>query len=246
MLQQAVDDGAAKNGELPAPLAAEANGYLKEISTLVVALDTTVDPADAAVTVDGRPLAVSGESSPPTLVAGIAPSAGGQPLPATHVTIVLDPGAHVFVLSRKGFGDAVVNKTFRPGARDTLTLAAEKLPATFHISSPLAGAAVALDGVDIGVAPIDVIRPAGTYKLLVQHDGYVPYKSEINAEPGAALNLSADMSPEKRSIVKQWWFWTATTAVVSGAIVATYFLTRPAPERPAVDMGGLGWALKVP
>ena len=56
----------------------------------------------------------------------------------------------------------------------------------------------------------------------------------------------ATLKLHKPSIVTRWWFWTAAAAVVAGATITTYALTRPAPERPPLDGGGLGWAVRVP
>jgi hypothetical protein len=246
MLKQALADSAANKGELPDSLTAEANAYLSEIEGLLVQLDATIDPADAALAIDGRPVTVEGTTTPPTVVAGIAAAGRGEPLATPHVTIVLDPGTHLFALSRKGFSDVVVNKTFRPAERVTLTLGAEQLPATLHVTSNYTGAAVSLNGVDVGATPVDVVRPGGLYSLLVRKDGYVAYNTDVHAEPGADLRLNAVLDPEKTPITKRWWFWSGVAAVVIGAVVVTYFVTRPAPERPPVDGGGLGWALKTP
>lgn len=242
-LQRALAESAAKSGELPDSLAAEAKAYLLEIDGLLVQLDTTIQPSDAALAIDGRPLQEDGAATPNTLVAGIAAPGRGEPLHAPRVTILLDPGTHVFTLSRRGFADVVVRRTFGPGTRASLMLVAERLPAMLHVSSNQAGAAVSLDGVDVGATPIDLTRPGGHHSLFVRKAGYTPYRIDVNAEPGADLRLNANLDAEKTPIYRRWWFWTGALAVVGGAIVATYFITRPAPERPAVDGGGLGWTL---
>ena len=180
------------------------------------------------------------------LMAAAVSAVEAQKLPTANVVIVMAPGTHLFTLARTGFADAVVSKTYSPGSKSSLMLAAEQLPATLHVSSNLEGAAVALDGLDVGVAPVDLTRPGGSYSLMVRREGYVPYKTLVNAEPGAKLNLSADLTPESTPITKRWWFWTGAAAIVTGAIIVTYFVTRPAPERPPVDAGGLNWALKAP
>lgn len=246
VLKQALAESAANKGELPDSLTSEATAYLTEIDALLVRVDATIKPADAALAIDGRPLAVEGATTPPTLVAGVSAAGRGEPLPTSHVTMVLDPGTHLLALSRKGFGDIVVNKTFRPGEHATLTLSADALPATLHVTSNLAVAAVSLNGVDVGATPVDVVRPGGVYSLLVRKEGYAPYNTDFRAEPGADLKLNAILDPEKTPITKKWWFWTGVTTIVAGAVVTTYLVTRPAPERPAVDSGGLGWALKTP
>lgn len=193
ILGRSLAESAANSAELPPSLAAEANGYLTEIDALLVRLDVTVHPADAKIVVDGRPLAVEGSSTPPTLVAGLAPPGRGTALPAEHVTILIGPGTHLFTMSHAGFGDVVLSKTYRPGEKAVLLLAAEQLPATLHVSSNLEGAAVSLDGLDVGLAPIEVTRPGGSYSLLVRREGYIPYKTQVKAEPGASLNLSAEL-----------------------------------------------------
>ncbi len=245
-LQRSLDESAAHAGELPPSLAAEAKGYLTEIDGLLVHLDVTVKPADAKIAVDGRPLQAEGSTSPPTLVVGLAAPGAAAALPADHVTMLLGPGTHLFTMARPGFAEVVVNKTFRPGEKTSLALSAEQLPATIKVSSNLDGAAVSLDGIDVGVAPVELSRPGGTYALLVRRDGFVPYKAQVKADPGAALNLSAELAPVSTPITKRWWFWAGAGAIVVTAVLVTFFVTRPSPERPPVDGGGLNWALQVP
>src|SRR5690606_34935175 len=101
----------------------------------------------------------------------------GKPPPVSEFSLLLNPGAHVFTLSRKGYTDAVVNKTFAPGSRTQLALELSRLPATLRISSNVERALVRVGGVDIGPAPIDVLRPAGEYEVEVSRDGYDAYES---------------------------------------------------------------------
>lgn len=50
-------------------------------------------------------------------------------------------------------------------------------------NSPLVGARVQLDGVDLGTSPVrDVTVPPGTYDLQVQIDRYLPYRTEVKVE----------------------------------------------------------------
>src|SRR6185436_1529963 len=109
----------------------------------------TVEPTDAALAVDGRPLA---EAQPGTLVAGMLPPGPGKPPPGAVFTLLIDPGSHIFTMSRKGFSDVVVNKSFAPGAKGELKLQLDRLPATLHISANRDGATVSVDGKDVGTA----------------------------------------------------------------------------------------------
>jgi PEGA domain len=51
---------------------------------------------------------------------------------------------------------------FAPGDATALELDLDRLPATLRISASRAGAVVSVDGIDVGAAPLDLSRPAGT------------------------------------------------------------------------------------
>ena len=76
--------------------------------------------------------------------------------------------------------------------------------------------------------------------------GFDAYTLDATVAAGQRLDVSAALKPHKSSVVTRWWFWTGIVTVVAGAVVTTYALTRPAPQRPPVDGGGLGWSVKVP
>jgi hypothetical protein len=233
--------------QLSESLVADSKGYIAEIDHLLATATVHLTPANAAIAVDGRPLEVLAGAAMPTLVAGTLAPGAGTPPPVGSFTLVLDPGAHVVTLSRKGFADAIVNRTFLPGSTTDLKLELDRLPATLHITSNQPGAVVTVNGSDVGVAPVDVSRPAGSYRLVVKKDHFVTYESQVEVQAGEEANLEAKLFAESTSLTQRWWFWTAAGVVVAGAAVGTYFATRtsPTPERPALDGGGLGWTLKV-
>jgi hypothetical protein len=170
------------------------------------------------------------------------PPGPGAPPPAKTFTLLIDPGPHVFLLTRKGFSDVALNKTFSPGARDKLQLQLDRLPATLHVAANQPGATVSVDGKDVGAAPVEVQRPAGSYGVTVQKSGFAVYQTHLTVRPGEAANLMATLEPKKAPIYKRWWFWTAAAVVVAGVAVGTYFGTR---EPPQVDGGGLQWTVKL-
>jgi hypothetical protein len=241
---------------LPESLLTETKGDLGQIDEILAKVAFTVRPENASIQVDGRPLGLvgslggpqtpEGEGGPPTVVAGLREPGPGEPPPAGTFTLVIDPGAHVFSFSRKGFSDQVVNKTFDPGKTYTVTLELDRLPATLHIASNRDGAIVVVNGTDVGPAPIDLLRPAGDYKVAVQKQGFAKYETQVSLKPGEETNLRAALPEEKKSLVTRWWFWTAAAVVVSAAAVGTYYLTRPAPERADVSGGSLDWKVSVP
>jgi tetratricopeptide (TPR) repeat protein len=248
LFRQALEEQAASGGrQLPQSLAAETQGYLDQIEQLLVTVDVAIRPDNAAIQIDGRPLeAAAGQAPSPTLVAGLRAPGPGEPAPAGAFKLLIDPGPHVFSFARKGFTDQVVNKKFDPGKAYDLHLELDRLPATLHIASDRDGALVVVNGADVGPVPVDVLRPAGDYKVSVKKQGFAPYETLVSLKAGEETDLRAALPLEKRSILTRWWFWTATAAVVTGAAVGTYFLTRPAPVRPAPSGGSLGWTVQVP
>lgn len=245
--ETALAQHAASGGkELPPSLVAETRVFLDELDHILVRVTMRVQPEGATLAVDGRPLeAVEPAVEPPLLV--LARRAGaGSPPPTRRFVLLLDPGAHVFVFVRKGFANAVVNRSFRPGEKADLDLSLDLLPATLHIGSNRPRAVVSVDGVDIGPAPADLRRTPGEHAVVVREPGFTPYVTRVSLSPGEETRLDAALAPEKPSLFSRWWFWTAAGVVVTGAAVTTYALTRPEPRRAEVGSGTLGWSVSLP
>ena len=228
--------------ELPESLAVASKGYREEIDRILVHVSVTLSPADATLAVDGAPLVQEGAVH----VAGVAPPGVGAPAPGARFEVVLDPGLRIFAVSRKGFQDVVVRETFAPGATTKLSLEADKLPAIIHVSANRDGSLATIDNVDVGPPPLSLKRSAGTYKVKVHKEGFVPYEAQLTVRAGEEVDLRAPLEPETIPITKRWWFWTATGVIVAGAVIGTYLLTRPEPERQPLNGGGLGWTVPVP
>lgn len=233
------------HGKLPDNLVVDARAWDSEIDKLVARAAITLVPDSANVLVDGRPLLL--ESSKPTvLVAGVRAPGSGEVPPTASFTVLLDPGPHVLLLQRKGFTDAVVNRSFVGGTTTTLELTLDKLPATLRITADRESALVTVDGKDLGPAPLDVLRPAGTYHVVVTKVGYTTFDQTVKVGAGESLRVSATLPVDEPSITKRWWFWAGSAALVGGVALGTWYLTRPAPARPEVDGGTLGWKIQVP
>jgi hypothetical protein len=74
----------------------------------------------------------------------------------------------------------------------------------------------------------------------------LPYETTADIAPRQRADLVATLREERPSLLSRWWFWTAAAAVVTGAAVTTYAVTRPEPQRPPLDGGGLGWTVPAP
>jgi len=238
-LERALEGAATNDGQLPASLAQDARAYLAEIDAIAVHLALAVWPPGVRITVDGRPLDPHGAE----LSAGVLPAGPGAPLPGPKVMIVLEPGAHVLVLSRAGFADAVLRRSYSAGERPAENIVMSLLPASLSVASNVPVATVTLDGIDVGAAPVVLSRPPGRYALLVRKSGYSGYASTVTLDGGQVLALDATLHPEKPSLLTRWWFWTGVGVLVAGAVTSTYFLTRPVPSREEVGGGTLGWRI---
>lgn len=235
--------------ELPPSVVTDARAFLEEIEQLLVRLTVTVEPSASRIAVDGRPLELeAAPGAPALLVAGTLAPGRGAASPTGAFVLLADPGVHVITLSRAGYGDVVVNKSYRPGQAASERWVLSELPATIRISSNEARALVSVNGKDVGVAPIDVMRPAGMYRVEVSKPGFVPYAADVRVKAGQESALRSTLVPERQSLLGKWWFWTAAAAVAGGVATATYFAARSEaePQRPPLDGGSLGWTARIP
>ncbi len=233
-------------GELPPDVASDSQVFLSEIERLLVHLRLLVDPPGTSIAVDGRPLAPL-EGQPRTLVAGSLPAGRGSAAPVGWFEVVADPGAHVLTLSRRGYADVVLNKTYQPGQTSEQRLELAHLPATIRVASNEPSALVNVNGKDVGPVPVDVLRPAGAYRVEVSKAGFVPYTADVHLNAGEETTLRAGLVRE-RSLTGRWWFWTGTAVLVVGVATGTYLLTHGdrEPTRPALNGGSLGWTARIP
>jgi hypothetical protein len=227
--------------ELPASVAEEVRGFLKEYERILPRISITLEPADTMIAIDGRPL--QADAAREALVAGLATPGPGKSVGRAAFTVELDPGAHVFALSRAGYADVVVSKQIAAASRTSVNLNLEMLPATLRISANQDGALVRVNDADVGPAPVELLRPRGLYKVVVSKVGYTPFVNDVSARSGQEVNLRAQLALEKTPITKRWWFWTGAAAVLAGAAAVTYAATRPTPEPPPYDGGNTNWVV---
>ncbi len=243
LAQNEAEDG----GALAASMVTDVKAFLEEIDRVIASLDVTIEPASASVMVDGRPLERGAiRDGWVTMLAGTRPPGIGEPVPSGRFRLVLDPGPHVLVISREGFVDIVHRVAVNPSSREALPLVLERLPGTLRIESNELRAVVTVDDLDVGIAPVTLKRPPGRYHVVVRKKGFVTYDTHADLEAGERVDLRAVLSLEEMGLTQRWWFWTAVGAVVVGTAAGTYYATRPEPERPPLDGGGLGWTVRVP
>ncbi len=243
-LRDAVDRDAPSGGkELPATYADQAKTYLGEIDKLLVHLDVALAPADAKLLVDGRPLHVESKS-PAIVVGGVAAPGPETAPPSGTFELLVDPGTHVILLSRTGYQSVAVHRTFAAGAHAALPLTIDKLPAVLRIEADRDDAIVTVNGLDVGTTPVVLQRPGGAYDVTVRAVGFVTYHTSVDVLAGEESRIRATLAAESTPITRRWWFWTIAGAVVAGAAISTWALTRPTPDRPQPDPGTLNWVAR--
>ncbi|HZO11722.1 MAG TPA: PEGA domain-containing protein [Polyangiaceae bacterium] len=246
---RALDDE-ANRAQLSDTLRADVDAMLQEIDKTLVRARITLTPLSATIAVDGRPLERLGEQGSkadmPTLLAGTRAAGRGERAPASRFDVLIDPGSHVITLARKGYRDAIVNRTFNPGARVKLDLRIERLPARVRIDATPKDAAVTVDGRDAGTAPLDIERRAGTYDVVVQKKGYVPYEQTVTLAPGQQVSIRARLPEEPPALHERWWFWTSLVGAAASIAVTTFVVVYRPPEPDPPDGGGLGWVIEPP
>jgi hypothetical protein len=158
MFKKALQDHeAGRGGQLTPDLLEEAKSYLPEVERRLATAVVTLTPAQTAVAVDGRPLEVvsgaedqSADHNPGgrlVLAAGTRDPGRPEVPPAATFDLLLDPGRHVFVLSRPAAADVVVEKNFEVGVTQPLALTSEER-AKPAAPAPAPPTATAVEGPD--------------------------------------------------------------------------------------------------
>ncbi len=225
---------------------AQAKAYVEHVDSLVVRLNVTLDPASAVLKVDGHGVEAVPEDTTEVMV--VSGSTGtSTSLNRAHFALLVDPGVHIFQAGRPGHADAFVQRAFKPGAKETLDLELDLLPARVTVRSDPAQSILRLkDGEnwrEAGLTPIDIERPAGKYELEVGHDGFEPYVATLSLSAGEHLFLNPKMSPYRPPPYKTPWFWGIVGGGVAAAIgIAAAVVLATRPEAP-LDGGSLNWVV---
>ncbi len=231
-------DAENNHAQLAPSLADEMNGFIRDIETRLVYLTITIEPAGATVTVDGKPLAVDPTGRSKLYIAGISAAADPSPDLPTSFETAVDPGQRDIVIQKQGFAPQASRETYPVGQHADLHLSLSALDATLHVESSRGNAVVRIEGLDVGVVPVTVKRPPGTYSIDVRSAGYTTYSSTVTLGPGGRSDIQAPMVKEQLVLTRQWWFWAGVGAVVLGSALTVYAVTRPPPP---YNGGSSGW-----
>lgn len=234
---------AESTSEMPAAFVDQTRAYLAEVESKLARLRIRVTPANTRIGIEGRPLATS--DKPGLFVAGVAPIGDAVAVQGGVAEVIVDPRPTVLTFVLDGHDTIELRKDPKPGTSDEVVVSMTEQPAQIKVASNVPGSIVRVDGVDVGIAPVSVSRPPGARNVFITADGHVPFESKLTLRPGQSVPVDAQLLPEKPAITKKWWFWVGSAVVLAGVGVATYFIVRPAPERPDLQSGSLGWIADV-
>jgi hypothetical protein len=93
-----------------------------------------------------------------------------------------------------------------------------------RVTSPVVGAAVALDGKAIGTVPAESAMEPGSHVIALERDGYEPARANVVLAAGERKDVDIPMA-KRASILGKWWFWTAVGIVAAGGVATIIALT---------------------
>ncbi|HVZ70876.1 MAG TPA: PEGA domain-containing protein [Polyangia bacterium] len=221
-LERYLSESAAHGQPVAKARRAEVENLVAEMHSLLADVTLVVKPAEASVLVDGRAAALG--------IDGVVKLAAGS-----HVVEATAPG---YVGDKKAI-------TVVAGVPQTLALTLAAIPKTGHVrvQSSEIGARVAIDGKDLGPAPVELELAPGGHTVEATAPGFAPTHLEIVVAAGQARTIVAPLERPRAAeahlpgVLGKWWFWTGVVAVAA-ATTATIALWPAGTQGPIT--GSLG------
>ena len=203
-LDHYLKESVARNEAVTPERRTEVEGIIAEMKSLLAAVTIVVQPPQATVRVDGRAVGLG--------IDGV---------------VQLAAGTHAIDASQTDYSSDRRDITVVAGVPQTVSFKLTPIPHSGHvkINAAQAGARVAVDGRDLGAAPIDVELGAGGHHLQVTAPGFATNSSELAVAAGQSrhmmITLELPPPPPVNPFYQRWWFWggVAVAAAVAGTIL---------------------------
>jgi hypothetical protein len=143
-------------------------------------------------------------------------------------------GADRHTIEARAPGYVTVGQTvdvqYRQPMSLVLTLSQERHEGRLKVTAP-DGAAIAIDEKAVGAGTYDgVVSTTGGHQLVVTKPGYQTYSTEIFVADDQVREVNVPLNSEVKT---SWVGWgVGTILVVTGGIVAGYFVFKPAEPSP--------------
>jgi hypothetical protein len=161
-----------------------------------------------------------------------SPVAGAEVRLGNKVLGATKPGPNVFrvnagpqtlTVSHRDYFPFERPLTLEAGKMETVevVLASRAAEALLHVTSPVSGAAVVIDGKSSGNVPAEVPMKPGQHRIVVSRDGYDTAETSVVLIAGERKDVDIPMAVHD-TIAKKWWFWTGIGVVLVAGGIATY------------------------
>lgn len=189
----------------------EVRQLITEMKALLADITLQIEPAGAAISVDGRSV-------------GTAPLA--KPLG-------LAPGNHVIESSLDGYRPARKELLVTAGVPITVKLKLDAVPKSgrVRITASQPKATISIDGAAKGAAPLELELPQGGHTVEVAASGYATNRREVMVAAGQFRTVEVNLEKSSTPIYKKWYFWVPLIAVVAGG-TATGLVLGLTPQSP--------------
>jgi PEGA domain len=167
--------------------------------------------ASIAVTLNVAPTAIAFESNPTGGTIFVDDEPTGQVTPAT---LKLSPGNHAVSIVKQGFDEgtgsihleegetAHFSVVLQPGDRDARVrrmFAGAKDKGMIVVRSRPRGARIKLDDIPVDAStPARIIVRSGKARLIVEKDGYKPYRRDVQVDRGDVEVIDAILEPKSQ------------------------------------------------
>jgi hypothetical protein len=181
------------------------NELLRDVQSRVATLVVSAPVADAEIRVGER---VVGKTK------------------AGQVILRVNAGKQKVIVSKEGYFPWERELSLVGGKVETVDaeLATRAASALLRVTSPVLGAAVALDGRPVGTVPTDSLVSPGSHVLVLQRDGYETAQTNVVVAAGETRRVDVPMA-KRAGLLSKWWFWTAVGVVAAGGVATAVALT---------------------
>jgi hypothetical protein len=143
-----------------------------------------------------------------------------------QVIVRVNAGPQKLVVSKDGYFPFEKSLALPGGKIETVdaTLTTRASSGLLRITSPVVGAAVAIDGKAVGIVPAESALAPGGHTVALQRDGYEAAETNVVLAAGEKKEVDVPMA-KRASILGRWWFWTAVGVVALGGVATLIALT---------------------
>jgi hypothetical protein len=234
-----VDDYAAGKTPFAAPVRIDVGKHVIKLTK-----PGFVDGVQTVDVASGTTTPVTFKLDPTSKTALVSVSVGG----VTNATVFVDGrdvgpapfkgelSAEKHTIEARSPGFVAVSETvdvqYKQPMNLVLTLSQERHFGRLHVVAP-DGAEIALDGKDVGSGTYEgVVSSTGGHQLVVRKSGYQTYSTEVFVADDQTRDVNVPLNHE---VSTNWVAWgVGTLVVVTGGIVAGYFIFKPTDANPFV------------